>query len=171
MKKLLPFLTTAIIMLATLSLMSKCAEAGVGELTWTAPTKNCDGTNLTNLTGYDLTYGQKRVALPLTPLSYTVTGLTPGVWWFSLAAKSPTERSEFVTVEKTILPADFVTKSTTVYTFFRSGGNITVVGTPHRVPLGTVCDATQSVNGKYKIALEAVTWSGTKLTAALADCG
>jgi hypothetical protein len=172
MKKLLPFLTTAIIMLATLSLMSECAKAGEAVITWTAPTRNCDGTLLTNLAKYDLTYGQARTDLPLTPLTKTVTGLTPGNWWFSLAAVNAAgESSQFVTATKTVTPAEFVTKSTTVYTFFRSGGNITVVGTPHRVPLGTVCDATQSVNGKYKVALEAVTWSGTKLTAALADCG
>jgi hypothetical protein len=58
-----------------------------------------------------------------------------------------------------------------VYTFFRSNGNITVVSTPHRVALGVVCDATQSVNGKYRVPLEAVTWNGSRMTAALADCG
>lgn len=148
------------------------ARAGVGELTWTAPTQNCNGTPLTNLAKYDLTYGQKRIDLPLTPLSHTVTGLAPGTWWFSLAAvNADGDRSEFITVEKVIAPTEFVTKTNKVYTFFRSGGNITVVATPHTVPLGTVCDATQSVNGKHKVALEAVTWSGTKLTAALADCG
>ena len=62
------------------------AGAGEAALTWTAPTQNCNGTPLTNLAKYDLTYGQKRTDLPLTPLSYTVQGLTPGTWWFSLAA-------------------------------------------------------------------------------------
>ena len=165
------FLITAIVMIATLSIMNTC-HAGEGALTWTAPTENCDGTLLTNLSKYTLTYGQKRLDLPLTPLSYTVTGLSPGVWWFSLAAvNSDGDSSEFVTVEKTIAPNEFVTKTNKVYTFFRSGGNISVVVTPHTVPIGTVCDATQTVNGKYKVALEAVTWSGSKLTAALADCG
>ena len=165
------FIITATIMASTLFVMDKC-HAGDAAITWTAPTRNCDGTLLTNLAKYDLTYGQKRQDLPLTPLAHTVTGLTPGIWWFSLAAVNSTgDRSEFVTVEKTIAPAEFVTKTNRVYTFFRSGGNITVVATPHTVALGTVCDATQSVNGKYKVALEAVTWSGTKLTAALADCG
>lgn len=163
-------ITTAIVM-ATLALMSRCAHAGEAVLTWTAPTQNCNGTQLTNLTGYTLTYGQKRETLGTTPLTKTITGLVPGTWWFSLAATTPTDSSEFVTVEKVVAPADFVTKSTTVYTFFRSGGNITVTGTVHRVPLGTVCDATQSVNGKYRVPLEAVTWNGTRLTAALADCG
>lgn len=166
------FLLGAAVIMATLGFTARCAHAGEATITWTAPTQNCNGTPLTNLAKYDLTYGQARADLPLTPLTKTVTGLTPGVWWFSLAAVNATnDRSEFVTVSKTITPAEFVTKSTTVYTFFRSNGNISVVATLHRVPLGTVCDATQSVNGKYKVALEAVTWSGTKLTAALADCG
>lgn len=167
---LLGFVVTAAIMSTTLFVADKC-HAGVGDLTWTAPTKNCDGTTLTDLTGYRLTYGQKMVDLPKTPLAFQVQGLTPGDWWFSLAAVTPTVTSEFVTVKKTIAPAEFTTKTNKVYTFFRSGGNITVVVTPHTVPLGVVCDATQTVNGKYKVALEAVTWSGTKLTAALADCG
>lgn len=152
-------------------LVSGSAFAGTGDLSWTAPIQNCNGTSLTDLTGYRLTYGQKMVDLPKTPLAFQVTGLTPGDWWFSLAAVTPTATSEFVTVKKTIAPAEFVTKTTTVYTFFRSSGNITVLPTTHKVPLGTVCDATQSVNGKYKVPLEAITWSGTKLTAALADCG
>lgn len=154
------------------ALLSNVAHAGQAVLTWQPPTKNCDGSTITNLSGYILTYGQVKQELPLTPLSKTVTGLTPGFWWFSLAAKnSAGEVSQFVTVEKTIPPEEFVTKSNNVYTFFRSGGNINIVKTNHTVPLGVVCDATQSVNGKYKVRLEDVVWLGAKLTAALADCG
>lgn len=154
----------------SLSLIST-ANAGEAVLTWEAPTQNCNGTSLTDLSGYDLTYGQKREALPKDPLAKTITGLLPGSWWFSLAAVTPTDRSEFITVEKVVPPEEFVTTGTTIYTFFRSNGNITVLPTSHTVPLGVVCDATQSVNGKYKVPLEAVTWAGAKLTAALADCG
>lgn len=172
MNMLYRFIITSALIIGTLAMMAQCAKAGEAVITWTAPTQNCDGTSLTNLAKYDLTYGQKRSDLPLSPLSKTITGLTPGVWWFSLAAVNAVgESSQFVTATKTIAPAEFVTKTNKVYTFFRSGGNITVVATSHTVALGTVCDATQSVNGKYKVALEAVTWSGTKLTAALADCG
>ena len=165
------FLLTAIVMSLTLVVMAKCAKAGEAALTWVAPTQNCNGTALTNLTGYSLTVSKVNQALPLAPQAYTVQGLTPGVWWFSLASVTPTNRSEFVTVSKTIAPTEFVTKTRTVYTFMRSGGNIMVLATSHTVPLGTVCDATQSVNGKYKVPLEAITWSGAKMTAALADCG
>jgi len=149
------------------------AFGGTADLTWVAPTQNCNGTPLTNLAKYDLTYGQKRQDLPLTPLSYTVTGLTPGTWWFSLAAVNSTgDRSEFVTVTKTVAPAEFVTKSTAVYTFVKAEGNVLILPTLHTVPLGTVCDATQSVNGKYIIPRSAVTWSGSaRPVAVLADCG
>lgn len=175
-KKVGWFNTGVIIALALLILallgVFKNADAGTADLTWTAPTKSCNGTSLTNLTGYSLTYGQKREALPMAPLSKTVMGLTPGVWWFSLAAVTPTERSEFVTVEKTVLPEEFKTTGTTVYTFVRADGKVLILPTLHTVPVGTVCDATQSVSGKYVVPREAVTWSGSaRLVAVLADCG
>lgn len=164
-------ITTAIIC-ATLTLMSRCAEAGDLSATWTAPTGNCNNTPLTNLAGYKVRWGMGSVELPVGSTAYNVTGLPPGTWWVNVAAFTTTgEESQYVAAWKTVTPAEFTTKSNKVYTFFRSGGNITLSVTRHTVPLGVVCDATQSVNGKYKIALEAVTWSGTKLTAALADCG
>lgn len=156
---------------ALLACCALTAQAGEAQLTWVAPTQRCDGTPLTNLTGYGLTYGTNRTDLG-NILATTVTGLAPGKWWFSLAAIDANgERSEFVTVEKVVAPEEFVTKSTTVYTFFRSNGNITIVPTTHKVALGVVCDSSQSVNGKYKVGLESVSWTGAKLSAALADCG
>jgi len=161
-----------VLTLAVLALWLARAFAGEANLTWVAPTQNCNGTALTNLTGYSLTYGKAKEALPTTPLAKTVTGLTPGTWWFSLAAVTPTDRSEFVTVEKVIPPEQFVTKTTTVYTFVKANGGILVLGTLHRVPLGTQCDANQTVNGKYIIPREAVTWSGSsRPVAVLGDCG
>lgn len=153
--------------------MIPSAHAGNATLTWAAPTQNCNGTPLTNLAGYDLTYGQKLQPLPLTPLSHTLTGLMPGTWWFSLAAvNTDGDRSEFVTVEKVVPPEEFVTKTTTVYTFVKANGGILVLPTLHTVPLGTQCDANQTVNGKYIIPREAVTWSGSaRPVAVLGDCG
>ena len=148
------------------------ARAGQAEVTWQPPTQNCDGSPVGELASYTLTYGQTKQTLPLAPLSHTVTGLKPGDWWFSLSVTNKAgEESQFVTAEKTIPPEEFVTKSNNVYTFFRSNGNISVVKTNHTVATGVVCDATQSVNGKYKVSLEDVVWLGAKLTPALADCG
>ena len=172
MDRLLRILLPIALIMGTFTLAVRCAHGGDLSATWTAPTGNCNNTPLTDLQGYRVRWGSGSTQLPATATSYAIPNLTPGTWWLNVAAFNSTgEESQYVAGWKTIAPAEFVTKSTTVYTFFRSGGNITVTGTLHRVPLGTVCDATQSVNGKYKVPLEAVTWSGTKLTAALADCG
>jgi hypothetical protein len=174
-KKIDPF-TAGVILglaLAILALFGIFKTAGAGEasLSWAAPTRNCDGTSLTNLTSYDMTYGQKRVALPLTPLSYTVKGLTPGTWWFSLAAVTPTERSEFITVEKTVAPAEFVTTSTLAYAVVKGVDKLILVSVGS-VPLGTVCNSLISVNGNYVVPRSAVTWSGTvKPDVVVARCG
>jgi hypothetical protein len=135
-------------------------RAAETELTWTAPTQNCNGTSLTDLTGYVLTYGQAQVPLPPAPLSYTVKGLTPGVWWFSLAAVKGADSSEFVTVSATIGPEEFVTTDPTVYTVVKGVNRFLLlpVGT---IPLGTVCYASNTVNGHYVVPRALVTWSGT----------
>lgn len=153
--------------------MIPSAHGGEMRAEWTAPTQNCDGTPLTDLAGYEILWGQNLTTVGLAPLSYTVTGLKPGNWWFSIAAvNSAGQKSQFVTATKTVAPAEFVTKTTTVYTFVRADGNILVLPTLHTVPLGTQCDASQSVNGKYLLPRSAVTWSGSaRLVAVLGDCG
>lgn len=152
--------------------MASAARAGTADLTWTAPTTNCNGTPLTNLTGYSLLYGRASESLPLTPMSKTITGLTPGLWWFSLASvNSDGERSEFITVDKTVAPEEFVTVGTAVYTFVKNDDRIITlpVGT---VALGVQCDAAQSVNGKYVIPRSVVSWSGSvRPVVVVADCG
>ncbi len=62
-------------------------------LTWAAPTKNSDGTDLTDLTGYKVSYGTKSkeytvstdIGLP-TENSYKIENLTPGVYYFVMQA-------------------------------------------------------------------------------------
>lgn len=143
--------------------MVKCGKA-IGaetEITWTAPTQRCDGTPLTNLAGYGLLYGTKRVDLPLTPLTFTVKGLEPGDWWFSLSAvDSDGDRSEFVTVTRTVTPEEFVTVGGPVYVVIRRPDAYVLLpaGT---VPAGVQCLANQQVNGHYVVPRAAVTWTGT----------
>lgn len=62
-------------------------------LTWTPPTQNTDGTPLTNLAGYRVNYGASaqslvqavQIANPAT-VSYTISNLTPGTWYFGVKA-------------------------------------------------------------------------------------
>ena len=126
----------------------------------TAPTQRCDGSPLTNLAGYSLTYGRQRVDLPL-QLSYTVTGLAPGTWWFSLAAvDADGERSEFVTVTKTVAAAEFVTVGGPVYRIVNRVDRFLLVSVG-TIPPGVQCIAAHSVNGNYAVPRASVTWGGT----------
>jgi hypothetical protein len=64
---------------------------GSATLSWVAPTENTDGTPLTNLAGYRIYYGTTattmtqsvQIADPST-LTYTISNLSPGTWFFSM---------------------------------------------------------------------------------------
>ena len=156
-------------MLLTIALTARAGEA---EVTWVAPLTRCDGSQLTNLAGYSMIYGQSKQELPLAPLSTTVTGLKPGTWWFSLAAVDAAgERSEFVTVEKTIAPEDFVTLGGGAFTLTKSDDRMLFVRVGS-VPAGVVCDAAQPAGKYYVVPRSAVTWGGSvRPLVVFADCG
>jgi hypothetical protein len=68
-------------------------SAGTATVTWEAPTINTDGTPVTNLSGYTIYYGtsqsdltQSVVVSGAATLSYEITGLASGTWYFSVAA-------------------------------------------------------------------------------------
>jgi hypothetical protein len=68
---------------------------GAATLDWTPPTQNSDGTTLTNLAGYTVYYGTapdkltQSVKVTNPGLSaYTLSNLTPGVWYFVVTAYS-----------------------------------------------------------------------------------
>jgi len=69
------------------------ASSGAVTLNWTPPTENTDGTPLTNLAGYDIHYGTQSgnytqsisVSNPGIA-TYVVDNLTPGTYYFSVAA-------------------------------------------------------------------------------------
>jgi hypothetical protein len=69
--------------------------AGVAVLSWNPPSTNKDGTPITGSLTYRLEYGigNFSTTLPLTGLSYTVTGLSPGMWQFRLYALQGTRVS------------------------------------------------------------------------------
>lgn len=70
-------------------------QSASGSLTldWIAPTTNTDGTPLTDLAGYQIQYGTTPTALTQSirvansgVTTYVVTNLSPGAWYFALAA-------------------------------------------------------------------------------------
>ena len=62
-------------------------------LSWTAPTRNTDGSTLNDLAGFRIHYGTSAAALTQTiqianagASSYTVSNLAPGTWYFAVRA-------------------------------------------------------------------------------------
>jgi hypothetical protein len=70
---------------------------GSADLTWTAPTRNEDGSALTNLAGYKIRYGTSASALTQsldvpnpTITNARVAGLAAGTWYFTVASYTNT---------------------------------------------------------------------------------
>lgn len=62
-------------------------------LSWAAPTENTNGTSVTDLAGYHIYYGTNENDLTQTvnvpgadATTYVVTGLSPGIYYFSINA-------------------------------------------------------------------------------------
>jgi hypothetical protein len=68
-------------------------KTGSAALSWTAPVEDVNGSALTPLTGYTIYYGTSEGSLTesvvvsgAATLTYRVTGLTSGTWYFAVAA-------------------------------------------------------------------------------------
>ena len=69
------------------------SNSGTAIVSWVAPTIDTDGTPVTNLSGYTIYYGtsqsdltQSVVVSGTSTLSYEITGLASGTWYFGVAA-------------------------------------------------------------------------------------
>jgi hypothetical protein len=145
-------------------LMALCASsawAGDATLTWEVPTTYCDGSPMATPDSYTLTYGQKRSTIvPGTTVSHVVEGLSPGLWWFSLAANVGPDTSEFVTVEKDIPAAEFVTVGGPVFSVVARENRFLLVSVGSIAP-GVQCIADHAVNSNYAVPRASVTWAGS----------
>lgn len=166
------------------ALSNSTASAGSAVITWTAADKNEDGTPLTDLSGFRILYGQDASTLTQSVTltdpglrSYVVPNLSAGMWYFAMtttagsgATARESQRTNVVNKDVPPDPVGLIVKGPTVYQ---------VLGTPNRfalnpvgtVPVGTACDATETVNGRYAVARELVTWYGsTKPQIVVAEC-
>jgi hypothetical protein len=84
---------------------------GAATLSWSPPTRNTDGSSLTNLAGYRISYGTNASSLSQTITvanpgiaSYVVDNLARGTWYFSIKAYTSggTESSGSAVASKTI---------------------------------------------------------------------
>jgi hypothetical protein len=74
--------------------------SGSATLTWTAPTENTNGSALTNLAGYIINYGTSAGTLSekvkiTNPgiVTYLLSNLSPGTWYFSITAYTASNES------------------------------------------------------------------------------
>jgi hypothetical protein len=71
---------------------SGTGTTGSATVNWTPPTANTNGTTLTNLSGYTISYGTSATALTHSVnvsvglTSYTISELTPGTYYFGVVA-------------------------------------------------------------------------------------
>ena len=91
--------------------VSSTTTTGSATLSWTPPTRNTDGSTLTNLAGYRILYGTSASALTRTiqvanpgTSRYVVENLAAGTWYFSVRAYSSGggESSTSNTASKTV---------------------------------------------------------------------
>lgn len=74
-------------------LRAQVAATGTASLSWTPPTQNTDGTSLTNLAGYRISYGASAAELVQTiqientaVTTHTIEALAPGAYYFAVRA-------------------------------------------------------------------------------------
>jgi hypothetical protein len=149
--------------------------SGAATISWTAPTKNTDGSSLTNLTGYKILYGTSSTALNQSMMvndpkatSATVPALATGTWYFSVRAvnSSGAESADSNQTSKTISSASAAKTVAITVTPPPTTTTLKVVATPAydvlirnsvrvlgrqvgTVPIGTTCGSYYQVGTNY----------------------
>jgi hypothetical protein len=175
-------------LILSLVFMAEWAHAGEAELTWTAPTQNTDGSPLTDLAGFKLYMGTTLggpypvsidIADPAAT-TFTVPNLSEGTYYFVSTAYNsavPSQESDFSNeATKTILPlvpmppGMLTVVNELVWDIVKQNNKYVFLGVG-TVPMGTQCDPTQTVNGRYAVPNDAVIWFGNvRPPVVVADC-
>lgn len=175
-------------LILSLVFMAEWAHAGEAELTWTAPTQNTDGSALTDLAGFKLYMGTTLggpypvsidIADPAAT-TFTVPNLSEGTYYFVSTAynsANPVQESDFSNeATKTILPlvpmppSMLTVVNELVWDIVKQDNKYVFLGVG-TVPMGTQCDPTQTVNGRYAVPNDAVIWFGNvRPPVVVADC-
>ena len=77
----------------TITVAAAAPTQGSATLSWTAPVQNTDGSSITNLSGYVISYGNSPSGMSQTvtvsdpsATSYTIQSLVAGTWYFAVSA-------------------------------------------------------------------------------------
>lgn len=177
-------------LLATALLLSSLAYAGDVTLTWTPPTQNTDGSELTDLAGYRIYYGTASASYTQTievanpgATSLVVEGLAEGTYYFAATAinASGIESDYSNEAAKVVEPPPttpappsglaVLADNLTAYALSMTDDVLRLypIGT---VPPGTPCDGSMSANGKHLVPASAVNYETTQRPrVVVAECG
>jgi len=147
---------------------------GSANVSWTAPTRNSDGSALTNLAGYKVRYGTSATALNQTKsitsptaTNTTISALGTGTWYFAVnsvnsnqvesaasnvAQKTISSASAAKTVAITVTPTStqkLVTVGTAVYDVLYTKGTRQLGRQVGTVALGVSCNPQYPTNTNY----------------------
>jgi hypothetical protein len=103
--------------------------------------------------------------------THMLTGWKPGDYVFTATSYDDTGTGSRISGVTTRTVTEFVTTGTVAYTILKLQDEFALqpVGT---ITLGVACDVNQSVNGKYGVSRDAVSWYGTvEPSVVVADCG
>jgi hypothetical protein len=177
-------------LLIFLCLLPVFAWAGDATLSWTAPTQNTDGSALTDLAGFKIyagtvqggPYGDVSITISNpTTTTFVVPGLAEGTTYFFVTtafnSASPVQESDFSNeVSKLIpplvpMPPTMLTvQDVTVYNVIKQKDKFVLLAAG-TVPNGTPCDPSETVNGRYVVPNDLVTWFGNvEPIVVVADC-
>jgi hypothetical protein len=178
--------TIALLLLLPLYFLMPSAWAATTDsvITYTKPTKNDDGSNLTDISGYRLYAAQTSAGVATaTPivitgantLTYTMTGQAPGNWFYAISTVSTSlgegKKSNIATNVVAVIPALPLPPGNVTATTVAQAAYIVIFQIDRFValPVGTIpadapCDQNQAaiiagVN-YYAVPRASVTWSG-----------
>ena len=160
----------ATLLLSLLLTTAAVAETSAVTLSWTAPTKNEDGSNFTDFSKFKLYYGTKTRTytgvidnIQNATYVFNANGTQPvGQYYFVVTAVNSKgqESGNSNEATKAIVEIDGILKVTNsiVYTIVKQPNSFVLLPIGS-VPLGTECDPLQTVNGKYVVPTDKVTWT------------
>ena len=154
--------------------------AGTVTLSWTPPTKNTDGTDLTDLAGFRIYMGQSTGAYDEGTVDIDNPGITSYVWsnlprgtyhFVATAYNESGLESDYSNEAIKVVDTLSTIADTEAYSILKLNDKIELlpVGT---VPRGTDCDQNYSVNGKYVVPVSTVQFysPSTKSYVVVAEC-